>query len=404
MRTLALMLALVCASAALAQGDRKALFDKLSKAYDRDGDGRLSQEERALMVAHLQAMRAGEPVVDERPTRLPAPDKLYKAEAGPLGWKSQALELPPAGAVKRALPVRVTWPERGEGPFPVILWSHGAFGSGNAYQPLARHWASHGYVVLQPTHPDSRDAGTKLGDKQAFLCWPQRPVEVSSLLDRRAELERRVPALAGKLDLTRVGCGGHSFGAGTSMLLAGVQASQGGARKSFRDERVRCALLLSAQGRGGILPDERCYRTLTTPAVVVTGTKDDSNRTGEPWTWRVEPYTFAPARHKVLLVIDGAYHNFGGVTGLPPLMPGSGALDGDHVRLVRSVGTALYDAYLRGDADARRFLASRDVLAATGGKGRYEHKGLTGLTGLTEAAGSGDARSEAERALDEALK
>src|SRR5262245_53216482 len=41
------------------------------------------------------------------------------------------------------------------GPFPVIVFSHGAGGSGQNYFPLTGFWATHGYVVIQPTHNDS---------------------------------------------------------------------------------------------------------------------------------------------------------------------------------------------------------------------------------------------------------
>src|SRR6266436_7475404 len=52
------------------------------------------------------------------------------------------------------LPVRFLIPKSG-GPFPVIVFSHGAGGSGQNYFPLTGFWATHGYVVIQPTHNDS---------------------------------------------------------------------------------------------------------------------------------------------------------------------------------------------------------------------------------------------------------
>src|SRR5262252_4243814 len=52
------------------------------------------------------------------------------------------------------LPIRIVVPKTG-GPFPVIVFSHGAGGSGQNYFPLTHHWVTHGYVVIQPTHNDS---------------------------------------------------------------------------------------------------------------------------------------------------------------------------------------------------------------------------------------------------------
>ena len=41
------------------------------------------------------------------------------------------------------------------GKFPVVVFSHGAGGSQNCCDGLTRHWASYGYVTVQPTHDDS---------------------------------------------------------------------------------------------------------------------------------------------------------------------------------------------------------------------------------------------------------
>ncbi|GAB4183898.1 MAG: hypothetical protein Fur0032_24870 [Terrimicrobiaceae bacterium] len=50
-----------------------------------------------------------------------------------------------------------------------------------------------------------------------------------------------------RLDATRIGVGGHSFGAYTAMLLGGVTADLGGVKaRRFADPRVRCILPISA--------------------------------------------------------------------------------------------------------------------------------------------------------------
>src|SRR5215831_18622277 len=55
---------------------------------------------------------------------------------------------------KKTLPVALCFP-REAGAYPVIVFSHGAFGSGDRVLALPRFWASHGYVCLAPTHADS---------------------------------------------------------------------------------------------------------------------------------------------------------------------------------------------------------------------------------------------------------
>lgn len=50
--------------------------------------------------------------------------------------------------------VRISSPEE-KGEYPVIIWSHGMYGSKDNYQPLVEYWTRHGYVVIQPSHSDS---------------------------------------------------------------------------------------------------------------------------------------------------------------------------------------------------------------------------------------------------------
>jgi predicted dienelactone hydrolase len=75
------------------------------------------------------------------------------------------------------LKLRVSYPA-GDGPFPVVVWSHGAFGTKDNYQPLVEFWASHGYVVVQPNHSDSRAEGVRPGDPAALRDWQSRPADV----------------------------------------------------------------------------------------------------------------------------------------------------------------------------------------------------------------------------------
>ena len=50
--------------------------------------------------------------------------------------------------------VRVFYPAEA-GKYPVIVFSHGAGGSQTCCESLTQHWASYGYVTIQPTHDDS---------------------------------------------------------------------------------------------------------------------------------------------------------------------------------------------------------------------------------------------------------
>lgn len=52
----------------------------------------------------------------------------------------------------RPVPVKIYYPRTGDGPFAVIIFSHGLGGSRAGYEYLGRQWASHGYVSVHLTH------------------------------------------------------------------------------------------------------------------------------------------------------------------------------------------------------------------------------------------------------------
>ena len=54
----------------------------------------------------------------------------------------------------RKVPIKVHFPE-GVGPWPLIIFSHGAGGNWDANLPQSEHLASYGYVVLNLEHVGS---------------------------------------------------------------------------------------------------------------------------------------------------------------------------------------------------------------------------------------------------------
>ncbi len=261
---------------------------------------------------------------------------------------------------KTALQYRAVF-SRSAKNMPVIIWSHGAFGSHNAYNPLAEYWASHGYLVLQPTHSDSMREGTKPNVKNpmAFKDWAQRPREISYLIDQLQNLEALIPEIKDRVDRQLIGIGGHSFGAQTAQLLAGMTAKRGflagDTPESFREKRASVFVIISPQGTNA-LSDKRSFASIDAPFLMVTGTHDKAANNDQDYTWRLEAWNNAPAgpdRH--LLLIDGAYHNFGGISG-PLRTPMSGPMDNDTMEAVRSTSLAMFDSQLRGSRDAQAWL------------------------------------------------
>ena len=73
-------------------------------------------------------------------------DEAYKLQPGPFSVRTIKLLVLDDAARKKQLQLRVNYPD-GTGLFPIIVWSHGAWGSKDNYLPLTEHWASHGYEI-----------------------------------------------------------------------------------------------------------------------------------------------------------------------------------------------------------------------------------------------------------------
>src|SRR5260370_41177435 len=155
--------------------------------------------------------------------------------------------------------VRIFYPND-SGKCPVIVLSHGAGGSQTCCDGLTRHWATYGYVTIQPTHDDSavqrRNAGEEnIRFMQAVrealkkpALWESRPLDISYVLNVLPSIEKRVPGLAGKIDADRIGVGGHSMGSSTAeAIAAAITDLPGHSCRSFADPRLKTELWISPQ-------------------------------------------------------------------------------------------------------------------------------------------------------------
>ncbi|MFJ5534750.1 alpha/beta hydrolase family protein [Streptomyces sp. NPDC093261] len=231
------------------------------------------------------------------------------------------------------LQARVSAPLTGTG-LPVILLSHGHgpsnnLSSLNGYAPLANFWAAHGFVVIQPTHLSSRTLSHLHTDSPAAsLSWRSRAEDMRHILDRLGVIEAAVPQLAGRVDHSKIAVAGHSLGGHTASLLLGARLTDpdDGEEVNLIEPRIKTGVLLAAPGRGGDalngpwaenVPFFRTtdFSTMTTPALIVAGDKDDSRHfTDMGPKWHTDPYTLAPGP-KALLTLFDAEHGLGGISG-----------------------------------------------------------------------------------------
>lgn len=226
---------------------------------------------------------------------------------------------------RQPLELRITAPAMGA-DLPVVLLSHGHgpsnyIPSKDGYAHLAHFWAERGLAVIQPTHASSRVGGLPDNAEGAPYFWRERVSEMKTILDRLDEIERQAPAIAGRLDHTRVAVAGHSFGGYTAGLLLGARVMG----EDFSDPRITAGIMLAAPGRGGtdLTPESAArfpffdveFGTLTTRTLVVCGDADNPHFTPRGPEWFADAYHDSPGA-EALLTMRGVGHGLGGIAGL----------------------------------------------------------------------------------------
>jgi pimeloyl-ACP methyl ester carboxylesterase len=238
-------------------------------------------------------------------------------------------------APERGMPLemRITLPMTG-GALPILLLSHGAgpslyLSSKDGYGPLANFYAEQGFAVIQPTHGNSKVAGLPHDAPGAPLFWRSRVEDMKSILDRLEEIERTLPALAGRLDHDRIAVVGHSMGGQTAGMLLGARLTNpmdaASTDVDVFEPRIKAGVLLTAPGNGGeelsgyvrehfpeLNPD---YSHLTTRALVVVGDADvNPFMTVRGPEWYTAAFRDGPGCD-VMLTIIGGTHGLGGIAG-----------------------------------------------------------------------------------------
>lgn len=268
-------------------------------------------------------------------------------------------------ARRRDVPVKVYAPTD-DGSRPIVIFSHGLGGSREGYRYLAEHWASQGYVVVMLQHPGSDDAVWRTvppRDRMVALRKAavepgnliNRPLDVRFAIDTLTALNHRDGRLKDRLDLDRIGVAGHSFGAYTTLAVAGQSFPTRLGEVGLADPRVKAAIAMSAPVPGDPSRYAASYRNITMPVLHMTGTHDDSAIGDTPAAKRRVPFDHhpgGPGREQYLIILDGGDHMV--FSGRRPR--GDLASDGAHHALILAATTLFWDATLRGDADARNAL------------------------------------------------
>lgn len=252
------------------------------------------------------------------------------ASGAPLAVRRSELSLPVAHRPGQPLQLVVMQPETG-GKGRLVLISHGLWDSPSSFEGWGQRLAANGYTVVLPRHP-----GSDHDQQQAMLSGQApppgadelklRPRDISAVIDG---LANRQLSLAGPVQTDRVVVIGHSWGATTSLQLAGLKPSsrelarcsdqadphrnlswvlqcswlQGERIDELKDPRVMAIAAVSPPV--SLLFPEGTDADLSARVLLVSGSRD--------WVVPPDPEAVAPMRLRVdrgnrLVLVEGGDH------------------------------------------------------------------------------------------------
>jgi predicted dienelactone hydrolase len=278
----------------------------------------------------------------------------------------------------RDVPVKIYYPAKGKGPFPVIIFSHGLGGSRDGYSYLGNYWAGCGYVSVHLQHLGSDDAVWKnAGPLGATLALYQSVADVNNAINRARDVTFGIDQviklnsapdspLRGRLDVKTIGMSGHSFGGWTTMAIVGehLRASD----PMLSDPRVKAAISMSAPVPRPQDQRDRAFTDITTPVFHMTGTLDDSPIGETKAVDRRIPFDEMNKAETCLVTFTGADHMvFSGHILKQPV-------DAEFQPYILAGSVAFWDAYLKGNAAAKDWLYNGGFAKLIGAKGVFEKK------------------------------
>jgi predicted dienelactone hydrolase len=266
----------------------------------------------------------------------------------------------------RDLPIRVFLPPKQSGALteskaPVVLFSHGLGGSKNGSAFLGTHWAARGYVVVFLQHPGSDESvwkGQRLTDRMSEM---REAASANNLLLRLKDIPAVIDQLeawnnepnhvfVGRLDLSKIGMSGHSFGGQTTQGVSGQSFPLVGQR--LTDKRISAAIVMSpgSPERGNA---DQAFGRVAIPWLLMTGTHDTAPIGGQTVESRRKVFPALPPGDKFELVLDGAKHS---AFTERPIPREAEKRNANHHPAILALSTAFWDAYLKNDPQAKIWL------------------------------------------------
>jgi predicted dienelactone hydrolase len=253
-----------------------------------------------------------------------------------------------------------------EGPFPLVVFSHGQGGIRFQSTYLTEVLASQGYIVLAPDHPGDTAVDLLLGVGSGPDLF-ERGRDVTFLIDAAVDdVDPALADLAPEIDGERIGVAGHSLGGFTALTVAG------GGLDSPPDERVDAVVALAGASDLG----EETLAGVDVPTLLISGTRDES----VPIDTDIEPAWEGIAGGPVVRVdiVDAGHQSFSDACLYPEVLPldelepgivafvdglavagcGPGLIDHELAQdIVNTYAVGFFDEFVGGDPAAGAYLS-----------------------------------------------
>ncbi len=181
---------------------------------------------------------------------------------------------------QRPVPARLYLPIDTTQPAPLVIFSHGIGGSREGYSYIGKYLAANGIAALHVQHVGS-DRSLWFGNPIQMVGRLQDAAKESEAIDRTKDMRFALDQLLSdaqlstRLDAQRIAAAGHSYGANTTMLLAGARVQRDGAAMDLADPRIKAAVIISAPPFYGEGDPKKILSSIGVPSLHITATGDE---------------------------------------------------------------------------------------------------------------------------------
>ncbi|MBS7808408.1 hypothetical protein [Variovorax sp. PCZ-1] len=181
---------------------------------------------------------------------------------------------------QRVVPAKLYLPKDAASKAPLVIFSHGIGGSREGYTYIGKYLAANGIAALHVQHVGS-DRSLWFGNPIQMVGRLQDAAKESEAVDRTKDMRFALDQLLSdaqlstRLDAQRIAAAGHSYGANTTMLLAGARVQRAGSEMDLADPRIKAAVIISAPPFYGEGEPSAIVGKIRVPSLHITATGDE---------------------------------------------------------------------------------------------------------------------------------